>query len=239
LILLAFDLETTGLDFVKDRPIEVGAILYSTGQQRCLESQGFLVKTDVPISAEITDITGITKAAVDKFGFDSKESLNTVYDLMLEADAVIGHNVVRFDKRMFENWCQRDGLKNLERLWVDTYTDLPGAKQGTLTHMAADHGILNLFPHGALTDCLTVLKLLEKYDILKVVERAQSPTIGIQAHQSRNNNEQAKKLKFRWNPELKIWYKLIKEMDLNEHAAKAPFDVSVLGKETFEQIRDL
>jgi len=238
MILLAFDLETTGLDFVKDRPIEVGAILYSTGQQKCLESQGFLVKTDVPISAEITKLTGITQQAVDKFGFDSPDALQTVYTMMLEADAIIGHNAVRFDKRMLLNWCERDGFKILERLWIDTYTDLPDTEVGKLTYMAANAGFLNLFPHSAMADCQTVLKLIEKYDINKIVERAKSPLVVVQAHQARHENELAKKAKFRWYPERKIWWKFVKEMDLEALAASVQFNISV-HRENIEEFQNL
>lgn len=238
-IWLALDFESTGLDFVKDRIIEVGAVLWSTGQRKCLESQGFLVKSDVPVSAEITKITGITQSAVDKFGYDSAGSLETVMDLMASADAIIGHNVTRFDRKMLHAWAAREGVTDLpDMLWIDTFVDLPDTFATKLGYMAADSGFINLFPHSALTDCLTVLKLVEKYDIEKIIERAKSPTMGIRAHQDRNNNDQAKKLKFRWNPDLKIWYKLIKEMDLNEFTRQAPFNISVLDKETFEQIRD-
>ena len=59
MILLGFDMETTGLDFQKDRPIEIGYILYSTAQKRCLESSGYLVKTDVPISPLITKLLSL------------------------------------------------------------------------------------------------------------------------------------------------------------------------------------
>jgi DNA polymerase III epsilon subunit-like protein len=238
MILLAFDLETTGLDFVKDRPIEVGAILYSTTQKKCLESQGFLVQTDVPISLEITKLTGITQSAVNKFGYSSGDALNTVYDLMLEADAVVGHNVVRFDKRMLQNWCQREMLKGVDRLWIDTYTDLPDTEVGKLTLMAANAGFLNLFPHSALSDCQTVLKLVEKYDLEKVIERAKSPMVVVQAHQARGDNELAKKAKFRWYPYKKLWWKFCKEMDLESLAESVQFDISV-HRENIEEFQDL
>ncbi len=248
MILLAFDLETTGLDFVKDRPIEVGAILYSTGQQKCLESQGFLVKTDVAISPEITKLTGITQAAVDKFGYPSGSSFQTVVDMAEQADAIIGHNIVRFDKRMLKAWEAREnvdipailseGAKIPNRLWIDTYTDLPDTEVGKLTLMAANAGFLNMFPHSALADCQTVLKLIEKYDIAKIVERAQSPTIVVQAHQARHENDLAKKAKFRWYPEKKMWWKFVKEMDLEAFVKSVTFDVSV-HRENIEEFQNL
>jgi len=238
MILLAFDVESTGLDFTKDRVIEVGAILYSTGQQKCLESQGFLVKTDVAISPEITKLTGITQAAVDKFGYDSENSLGIILDMLQVADAVIGHNAVRFDKRMLQAWCNREEHVIWDRLWIDTYTDLPDTEVGKLTLMAANAGFLNMFPHSALADCQTVLKLIEKYDIAKIVERAQSPTIVVQAHQARHENDLAKKAKFRWYPEKKMWWKFVKEMDLESFVKSVTFDVSV-HRENIEEFQNL
>lgn len=239
MILFAFDLETTGLNFINDRPIEVGAVLYSTGQRKCLESDGFLVQSDIPVSKLITELTGITQQAVDKFGWNTGEALEKVLFYLDCCDAVIGHNAKRFDKNMLESWAAREKIDITEKLWIDTYTDLPNARPGTLTHMAADAGFVNLFPHSALADCQTVLKLVESYNFEEVLQRAKSPTIAVRAHQDRSNNDAAKKLKFRWEPQRKIWYKMIKEMDLDELTQSAPFDISVLGKDVFEEIRDL
>jgi DNA polymerase III epsilon subunit-like protein len=236
MIVLALDFETTGLNVVEDRVIEVGAILWSSGQQKCLESTGFLVQSDVPITPEVTTITGITQAAVDRFGYEPKDALDNVLDLATQADAIAGHNVIRFDKRVLEEWAKRHQVTIPDKLWIDTTADLPGAKFGTLSHVAADHGFLNLFPHSALADCQTVVKLLQMYDIVDVVARSKSPTIAIRSHQDRANNQDAKKLKFRWEPERKVWWKLIKEMDLEEFAKAAPFNISVFDKQTSEEL---
>lgn len=238
MILLSIDFETTGLDVVKDRPIEVGAILYSTGQQKCLESAGYLVKSDVPISEEITGITGITQAAVNKFGFESEEAFGNLTAMAELADAYIGQNVIRFDERVYRQWGIRLHLPIPEKLWIDTRTDLPGVEGKHLGYMAADDGFLNMFPHSALSDCQTVLKLLQNNlnrrgtDYLdRVVERAKSPTIVLQAHQNRADNELAKKRKFRWNPDYKIWWKTVKEIDLEQEVKDCKFDVSKAGPE--------
>jgi len=228
MILLSFDVETTGTDTVNDRVIEVGAILYSTGQNKCLESAGFLVKSDKPISKEITELTGITSAAVARFGFESRDALDNIMGMVEMTDAYIGQNVLRFDKKVLLNWAEREHFVLPEKLWIDTMYDLPGAEPKHLGYMAADHGFLNLFPHSALADCQTVLKLVSMYNIDKVVERAKSPLIVLQAHQNRSDNELAKKRKFRWNPEGKIWWKPIKEVDLEKIVAETPFDVSVI-----------
>src|SRR6266704_3086611 len=159
MILLSYDVETTGLDKQKDRIIEAGFALYSTGQQKVLESAGDLVKSEgVPITQEITDITGITQAAED------------------DAKAVL---------EMTRRHAAQSPDKSFE----------------------------------------------------KMVERAQSPLVIIQSHQDRNNNSDAKKFKFRWNPTMKIWWKIVKEMDLQELANQVPFNWSRLDKSiTLEQL---
>lgn len=228
MIIAAFDVEATGLDVAKDRVIEVGLILYSTGQNKCLESIGMLVQSDVAISQEITDITGITQAAVSKFGYASEDALDTTLDLISQADAVIGHNVIRFDKRMLDNWAKLYGREVPKKLWIDTTTDIPGVEMGKLSYVAADHSFLNLFPHSALADCQTVIKLVSMYDIEVVAARARQPVVILKAHVDFDNNKLAKKRKYKWFPDSKLWWKMVKESDLDEEVKAAPFDVSIV-----------
>jgi len=195
-------METTGLDFQNDRPIEIGAVLYSTGQKRTMESTGFLVKTDVAISSFITGLTGLTHAAVNKFGYDSVDALDIVIDMMKEAEAIVGPERDSFRQAHVGAWASRHGRTIPEKLWIDTRTDLPGVESKGLTYMAADHGFLNLFPHGALTDVQTCLKIVSMYDIDVVVARAKEPVVVLKAHTGFNglpDNALAKARKFGWN----------------------------------------
>ena len=228
-LILGLDLETTGLDFTKDRPIEVGLALWSTTQKKFLEASDFLVQSDVPVSAEITKLTGITQAAVNKFGYDSKDALETVIDMMNQAQAVLGQNVVRFDKRMLEAWAARHGATIPEKLWIDTRTDLPGVESKHLGYMAADHGFLNLFPHSALTDVLTCIKIFSMYDAETVLARAQEPTVILKAHVSYETNELAKKRKYAWNPANKLWWKIVKQSDVSLETGHNEFDISFVN----------
>ena len=238
MILLSLDFETTGLDVVKDRVIEFGAVLYSTTQKKCLDNQGMLVKSDVPVTAEITSITGITQAAVDRFGYDSENILDIIIDMADQADAIIGYNVKRFDRRVFNEWCIRiKGGTVATSPWIDLYTDLPWqVPVGKLGHVAADHGILNLFPHSALADAQTVLAIAEKYDPQILLDRSQSPVVILRSHQDRSQNELVKKAKFRWNPERKIWWKPVKEIDVDEVLKTFQFQVSIDKELTLEEL---
>ena len=231
-VLLAFDTESEGLDVENHLPIEVGAILYSTGMNRILEAASWLVKTPNTITEEITGITGLTKPAVDRFGYNSEDALDSLLYMAEKADYWIGQNVIRFDKRLLEAWCKRYNKELKDKLWIDTRTDLPGVEGKHLGYMACDAGFINLFPHGALSDCLTVLKLLESHDFTgsnfdTVVERAKQQTLVVRSHQQFEDNEAAKKLKFRWISSLKIWAKDIKEGDISDLQAVAPFKVTI------------
>ena len=237
MLILGLDFEATGLDVEKDRPIEAGLALYSTGQKKCLESLGFLIRSDVPVSAKITDLTGITQSAVDKFGYDSDEALGSVLDLMSKADAVLGQNVIRFDRRLLVSWANRHGLKVPEKLWIDTLTDLPGVEGKHLGYLAADHGFLNMFPHSALADVQTCIKIFSMHDLDQIVERAKSPLVVLKAHVSYETNALAKARKYRWFAESKLWWKVVKQMDVTAETSHSEFDVSFVTDIPFEKLQ--
>lgn len=239
-ILCPLDVETTGLDKVKDRVIELGVCLYSTGQKKYLDSVGQLVQSDgVPVTAEITGITGITQAAVDKFGYDPADSLNTLIEFVSQADAVIGHNIRFFDWPVIENWAKRLGVSLPSVLLVDTMEDIPGVEGEQLITMCAKKGFVNPEQHSALNDAQATMKLAMSYNVDEIVERAKIPTVVVQSLAPRTtNNADNKKYKFRWNPDLKIWWKAVKETDVQELANRVPFAISVLDKSvSIEQLR--
>lgn len=243
MILLAYDIETTGLDKQKDRVIEVGLALYSTGQRKILESAGFLVQSDgVPITQEITEITGITQAAVDRFGYEPLSAIEDISDWIAKADAIVAHNGHRFDRPMTENWAKRLNIVLPEKLWIDTMTDIPGVTGEQLITMCAKKGFVNPNQHSAEDDAKAVLKMLEIYNTSgisfeSVMERAKSPLVLLRSHQERNRNEDAKRFKFRWSPKHELWWKAVKEEDIPVLANQVPFKVSYLDKQfTFEDL---
>lgn len=239
MIYCSLDFETTGLNLIEDRPIEFGAILYSTAQKKCLDSQGMLIKTELPISAEITKITNITKPALDRFGYEPEDVLHIILEMMDTADAVIGKNVRRFDYHILYEWCRRVGVTMPQKTWIDLEHDLPWTVPvSKLSYLAADHGILNLFPHSALADAQTTLAVAAKYDDQLLLQRAQSPVVILRSHQARNENDLVKKapFRFRWNPGRQFWWKPVKEQDVNEVIQSAPFSISIEKDYTIEEL---
>jgi DNA polymerase III epsilon subunit-like protein len=237
MILYSLDFETTGLDFVHDRVIENGGVLYSTGQHKCLDNIGQLVKTELEISAKTTSLTGITKAALDRFGYESNDVIEIIAEMIVSCDAVIGYNCRRFDSRMLSEWALRVDIPIAKKPWIDLYADLPWqVPTGKLSHVAADHGILNLFPHSALADCQTVLAIAGKYDPQLLLDRAKSPAVVLRSYADRSENDVVKQYKFRWNPGRKFWWKAAKEQDVEEIMASVPFEIRVDKDYTPEEL---
>lgn len=250
MILLSLDFETTGLDTANDRVLETGAVLWSTGQHRILASADYLVKPDIEISDErwyeITALTGITKAAVDRFGLEQHEALANVLAMAKQADALLGQNIIRFDKEILLNWMVRQQhfqptLK--DKLVIDTLWDIPGVEGRKLQYMLADHMRLNPFPHSAITDALSCVILVEQHTTIDgridpILERAASPFVILQSLHPRNQNSAAKKppFRFRWNPDYKIWWKVMKQMDLEDFRKSYQFETTVREDLTQNQL---
>jgi hypothetical protein len=114
--------------------------------------------------------------------------------------------------------------------------DIKGHEGKKLTYLAADHGIINYFPHSALADAETVLTVVDKYEINDLVVRAKTPTIVIRARQSRSENDLVKKAKFRWNPERKIWWRPTKECDVDELSSTFKFPFSIEKELSVEEL---
>jgi hypothetical protein len=117
--------------------------------------------------------------------------------------------------------------------------DIPGVEGEQLITMCAKKGFVNPEQHSALNDAQATMKLAMSYDIDAIVARAKIPTVIVQSLAPRTtNNSENKKYKFRWNPDLKIWWKAVKETDVTELANRVPFQISVLDKSvTIEQLR--
>ncbi|TNE28705.1 MAG: 3'-5' exonuclease [Bacteroidetes bacterium] len=88
-----FDLETTGINVVKDRIVEISIMKVFPDGER--ESRTWLVNPTIPIPKESSDIHGITDDKVkDKPTF--KELAHRVYDMVKDSD-LAGYNSNKFD----------------------------------------------------------------------------------------------------------------------------------------------
>jgi DNA polymerase-3 subunit epsilon len=223
MIVVGLDIESTGLDKVKDRPIEVGMTLWTTNFNRGLENRSILVQSDnVKVTSEITEITGINQGMVDRFGLSPGEAYEEVEYFVERAEAIVAFNGRRFDIPMFRNWAKRVGKVWPEKFVIDPYEDMPATHAGPtpgmrpqeLITMCAKNGIY-YDAHAASADVEAMLRLMSKFPFETVLERAKSPVVVIQSQQDRSQNDRVKKHRFRWHPTLRIWWKAVKQVDLD------------------------
>lgn len=227
-MLVAFDLETTGLNTETDEIIELGYALYDLQNPAPLLMRSHLVVPKVPVNEEVTKITGIDNQMIQEYGETLDYVLRELFDIIVKYRATyyVAHNGLDYDIPMLKNHFSRAGVQYPNLKVIDTKVDLPLAytpKSTSLVYMAADHGFINPFPHRALTDAMTCMRLLKQYDILKVIAITNTPMLEIRADVNYDRRELAKKAGFNWDAERKIWVKKVREYYLKELKEKCQF----------------
>ena len=156
---IAFDVETTGLNPMENEIIETGALKVRDGKvaERFME----FIHPTAPISAAITNLTGITNEMVA----GARPRCKVVSDFLdfCEDDILIGHNV-SFDYSFMKCSAAADGLP-FEKLGIDTlkiakkvHSDLDSKSLGSL---CAYYNIENRAAHRAYHDALATAKLYQ------------------------------------------------------------------------------
>ena len=236
MLLLGIDLETITFEEAGDRCIaEIGAALWDTDICAPVGILSVLVnEPDRPtVSENVTQLTGLTEETIIKFGWVPSEqrdgvSHQLIYMLNL-ADYFVAHNGTNFDKPILKTFLAKYYYGEWDTTWIDTCIDIEYPVTCTnknLTYLCGFHGFVNPFPHRAITDVLSMLKILTQYPLDRVVEVAESPLVRVIASVSYENRQQAKDHKFYWNPEKKIWYLDTKKIFLE--GKTFPFGINII-----------
>jgi DNA polymerase-3 subunit epsilon len=257
-MLCGIDIETTGLVPDKDYITEVGYVIKRSGEQKpyAVVSEFISIPDGVIIPEDIKDLTKITERHLDAQG----RNLNEVIAALVHVCARLGvsyfvaHNGNRFDRPFLIEVIKRlykDVPPFLvETPWIDTSCDIEfpaDCRARNLTYLAAYHGFLNPFPHAAVFDANVTLKLLDQYDIQKVLRYRAMPDIVVRAlvkapfHDDapagEKETDKAKLRGYRWQDcgsgkiYEKCWVKMMKEGQLEKEIAEAPFKVVRLEDE--------
>ncbi|MFN4215944.1 MAG: single-stranded-DNA-specific exonuclease RecJ [Brevinematales bacterium] len=115
--LIFCDIETTGLNPSRDEIIEIGAIKVKNGV--VIERFQCFLKTEKPLPAEISQLTGITPEMLEQQGIPSTEALENFLSFV-NNKKIIGHNIVDFDMRFLQNAIRKHLGKNFSPPIEDT-----------------------------------------------------------------------------------------------------------------------
>lgn len=108
---ITFDIETTGLDLLKDIPIQVGAVVHQVGRktgdrETALAEVLWHTVAPHPLPAIITKITGLTNKILQEKGYTPSLSAKKWHELVwkYQPAILIGYNLINFDFPMLSNF---------------------------------------------------------------------------------------------------------------------------------------
>ncbi len=240
--LLGLDFETGG-SF--EKPLEenfiteVGAVLWDTKSHTPVRMMNKLVYQGKQIAPEAEQYTGISNEHIGNFGEPIVQVLEELLDMARPADYIVAQNGLMFDRPLLKQELVNNQMEDHfpHQLWLDTTVDVDypeNCKQKNLTYLAGFHLILNCFPHRAVTDVLTMMTILSKYDINQVIENAKTPSLVVRALVGFHDKEKAKKAGFYWEAQEKIWLKNVRQNKYQEWSAKLDFRTVVVKEEVRE-----
>lgn len=234
-VVIGLDLESTGRDTKEDRIIEVAAVVYNTEEKAPLEIFSSLIRLSELPPSDYTSPTGIKGAWLLKYGISFPDCMGEVQRMIAKADpvALVAFNGNSFDRPLLKAELKRHNIiaHAVDELHlIDPRFDLPlkyQPKSTALTYMAADHGFINYFPHRALFDVMTMLKILDHYNFEEVLALSRVPWVTLKACVGYDDRQLAKDLGYSWEKIMettypKTWVKRIREteMEKEELAAK-------------------
>lgn len=154
---VAFDLETSGLNCEMDEIIEIGALKVKGG--KVAERFNQLIRPKVPVTPQITAITGITNEMLEKA--QPVEKVIPEFILFCRDEIMLGHNVM-FDYKFTKVYAKRYGLP-FEKKGIDTLKIarkvVPDLESKSLGALCEHYEIVNQAAHRAYHDALATAKI--------------------------------------------------------------------------------
>lgn len=159
---VVFDLETTGISWMKDDIIEISAVKVKKGA--VIDTYSTLVNPCRSIPCQATRVNGIT----DEMVADAPGLETALQDFLAFSGEYIfvGHNIASFDLKFIYNETQKLFGKTVDNDYIDTLhmakSCLPQLKHYKLVDLAEYFQISAKGAHRALNDCIMNQKCYEE-----------------------------------------------------------------------------
>lgn len=200
---------------------EIGLVLWDTDYRQPVEFFNRLIyDPEKKVDPKAAEYTGISENLLKTHGVTPGPYLVAeILKLCNKADYYVAHNGLAFDKQLLTSSLRSWGKDLPDKPWIDTMIDVPyptHCRSRNLTYLAGYHQILNCFAHRAVTDVLTMMAILDKYDLDPIYESANSPLVLVSAMVGYNDRQLAKDAGFSWERagteyRPKAWVKLMKQ----------------------------
>ncbi len=159
--MVAFDIETTGLDAERDRMTEIGAVIFRDGE--ILERFESFVNPGMPIPREVVELTGITDA--DVADAPSEAEAMAAFLAFVGERPLVAHNA-EFDVGFMSAAAKRCGL-DFAPVYLDSMVLaqclMPTLKRYKLNIVAARLSLPEFNHHRASDDAVTVAYMMAKF----------------------------------------------------------------------------
>jgi DNA polymerase-3 subunit epsilon len=208
---LFLDVETTGLSYDDDkviqlacRPVVVDKL--SGNITRLVRGKVSYNDPGFPISEEITALTGVTNEQVK----DQLVDWHWLAKIIEKVDFVVAHNV-RFDRHFIKKHMIESGIMMPDTTWACSMTQIDWRKVCTagksLETLSAWHGFYYQ-AHNAGVDVDATIYLLHKSgfmsELLATAKKSQWRVFAVNF--PRNKNDILKGRKYRWDPDVRMWW---------------------------------
>ena len=161
---VVFDIETTGIDTLNDRIIELGAIRIKDNE--VVGEFSKLINPGIPIPSIVTTINGITNEMVENEDYPGV--VLSLFNKFIEGvDFLIGHNAIRFDYPFLKSEFKRNYVKSIDYHVKDTVRIARiklrrQMRNYSLKSLTEYYGIVNREAHRALSDVYATYELYQK-----------------------------------------------------------------------------
>ena len=161
---VVFDIETTGLDTLNDRIVEIGALRIKDDE--VVGEFNKLINPGIAIPFEVTNINGITNEMVADQDYPGVV-LSQFNKFIEGVDFLIGHNAIRFDYPFLQSEFKRNFVRSNDYLVKDTVRIARiklrrELRSYTLKNLTQYYGIINREAHRALSDVYATYELYKK-----------------------------------------------------------------------------